>query len=285
MVEAVHAGKTAAPPPIFPYRVAEAIAASAVPGISEDVVLACILAALQSSDAPSEFPEVLAIAKAAAQDGADPVAVLRERAKVAIGQNEPCLERVFATLEGEFDGDGLMAVATRQIVDAARAGFVARRQDPFFELEMIQSLAAGRRKITDVLRSMPSCAVLQRNSGVADKLGRDYLLSFLPANNAYQHDPENGLRVVHSIFDYIARHRRPDRLAPTGEAVEGPCPFYTCCTLALRQAEPQNCRETPWRAADWSGWDKGGRCWYGTGIWITRPPTDIGGGTAIALGI
>lgn len=281
MVEAVHAGRTAEPPPIFPYRVAEAIAASAVPGISEDCVLACILTALQSSDAPAALLDVLAIARAAADDGRDPVTVLRESAKDAIAKSELVLEGAFASLNGEFNGNGVMAIAIRGIVDAARAGFAARRQDPFFELEMIRGLGTGEQSINDVLLRMPSCAVLQRNSGAADELGKDYLLSFLPANDANEYDPENGIRIVHSMFDYIGRHRRVDHLAPTSEALRGSCPFFTCCTLALRQAEPRTCQNTPWEAVDWSGWNHNGACWYGTGIQITRPPAGAGGESSV----
>lgn len=281
MVEAVQAGKTAAPPPTFPYRVAEAIAACAMPGISEEDVLACILAALQSSDAPSAFPDVLFIAKAAAQDGHDPVEVIRERAKGVMDQDAPRLESAFASLESEFGGNGLMAVAIRRIVDAARAGFAARRQDPFFELEMIKVLGTREQSINDVLRRIPSCAVLQRNNGPTDKLGRDYLLSFLPAYDTYEHDPENGFRVVHSIFDFIGRHRQPHHLAPTSEARKGCCPFYTCCNLALRQAKPRTCEYTPWEAADWPGWSEGRACWYGTGIRVTRPPAAMLSGSLV----
>jgi hypothetical protein len=123
-----------------------------------------------------------------------------------------------------------------------------------------------------VLREMP-CAVLQRNNGLPDQIGRDLLLSFRPEPEAASPDPESGWRVIHSIFDYINRHRRPDGLAPTREARKGPCPFYTCCTLTLRQGQPAICKATPWEARDWPGWDeKAGGCWYATGVRITRPP-------------
>lgn len=166
-----------------------------------------------------------------------------------------------------------MAVTIRQIIDTARLGFTKRRVDPFFELQIIQKLGDRSVSIDAVLREMP-CAVLQRNNGCPDQIGRDLLLSFRPEAEAATPtpDPESGLRVLHSIFDYINRHRRPDDLVSSDEARKGPCPFYTCCALGLRQCQPAVCKETPWEAADWPGWgEKAGRCWYATGVRITRP--------------
>lgn len=278
MVEAVNANETAQSPPIFPYRVAEALAARAVPGLPEEAVLACILASLQSSDAPAAFVEVLGIAGEALSDRKDPVAVLRERARAVAVQNEEQLERTFASLEAEFNGNGVMATAVRRIVGAARTSCAARRDDPFFEVDTIRILGSGNETVDQVLQRMPSCAIMQHNYGSFDAIGRDYLLSFLPISTPVEGDPESGLRIIHSLFDYVNRHRKPIHLASTGNAARGACPFYTCCSLALRQTEPEVCRRTPWEAADWSGWDEAkGTCWYGAGVRITRPPTGEGG--------
>ncbi|MDG4901422.1 MULTISPECIES: hypothetical protein [unclassified Mesorhizobium] len=272
-VSAVNPQEIASPPPIFPYHVAQAVAEYAAPGLSEDGVLACILASLQSSDAPAAFQETLAIARQAVQKGQDPVLTLRARAQVVIKENEQQLRSAFGALEKEFSGNGIMAVTVRQIIDTARLGFSKRRADPFFELEIIRKLGDRSLSIDALLSEMP-CAVLQRNNGHPDQVGRDFLLSFRPNAETATADPESGLRVIHSIFDYINRHRRTDGLLPTREARTGPCPFYTCCALPLRQDQPAICEKTPWEAVDWPRWDeKAGGCWYATGVRITRPPT------------
>lgn len=272
VIEAMNSSIHLEPAPIFPYHIAEEIANCAMPNISKDDVLVCLLSALQSSDAPSAFVELLTIAEKAVKEGSDLSEVLRNHTKNAISQNEASLLNQLAKLKKEFNGNGVMAIAVRQIINSAKLGFSLRNKDPFFELTMIEKLRDSKESIKDILNELPSCAVLQRNPGLEDEIGRDHLFSFLSADQNSQQDPEDGLRIIHSIFDYITRHRRQDGFAPTNEAYQGKCPFYTCCNLSLRRNEASLCQNTPWKAADWSGWDQNGVCWYGTGVRITRPP-------------
>ncbi|TYL92743.1 hypothetical protein FXB40_23945 [Bradyrhizobium rifense] len=59
VVHALQIGAQIVPAPIFPYEVAAALGKHLAPNVNEDGLLACILAALQSSDAPAAFPEIL----------------------------------------------------------------------------------------------------------------------------------------------------------------------------------------------------------------------------------
>src|ERR1035437_4632299 len=131
------------PAPIFPYEVAAALGEYLAPGVNEDGLLACVLAALQSSDAPAAFPEILGTARGAVARGNDPVTVLRESVEASLKQEAATLEAQFQALESEFNGNGIMAVAMRQITAAARAAFEMRKKDPFFELGMIAEIAGG----------------------------------------------------------------------------------------------------------------------------------------------
>ena len=273
VVRAVSPANQAQSPPIFPYRVVQAFAEHALPGVDEDTVLPCVLAALQSTDAPAALLEVLKIARQAIHHGKNSVEVLRDSTKNAIKAGSPEIEQAFGRIEREFNGNGIMAVAIRRIIAAAREAFRFREVDPFFELDFIDQLSKRTMSIDDVMKRIPSCAVLQRNTGSDDKLQRDFLLSFLPSN-ADGSDPEDGLRVVHSIFHYLGCHRETDGFVPTNRGSRAPCPFFTCCNLALRRKVPSICGQTPWEAADWPDWDEKGTCWYGTGVRITRPPSD-----------
>jgi hypothetical protein len=86
-------------------------------------------------------------------------------------------------------------------------------------------------------------------------------------------DPEDGLRIIHSMFHFLGCHRTREGFADNQNARHISCPFFTCCKLDLRKANPDICKKTPWEAADWSGWDtEKGACWYGTAVRITRPP-------------
>lgn len=271
VIEAMDNSILLEPAPVFPYHIAEEVAKCAIPNISKDDVLVCLLTALQSSDAPSAFVELLTHAQEAVKEGNKLSDILRNHANNAISQNKDSLLNQFETLEREFKGNGVMAIAIRQIINSAKLGFSLRNKDPFFELKMIERLKDNKESIKDILNELPSCAVLQRNPGSEEKLGRDHLLSFLPVMQNCTQDPEDGLRIIHSIFDYITRHRRQDHFASTNQASQGKCPFYTCCKLSLRRKQDSSCGTTPWKAADWEGWDENGACWYGTGVRITRP--------------
>jgi hypothetical protein len=274
MFEAISPDVQMSEPPVFPYRVVEAAARYLVPGLNNVGTVACVLAALQSSDAPKALSDVFGIASEALRDGRDPVDVLREKAKEALNQGSSKLEKAFNALEEEFANDGVLAKGIRRIVDTARRAFRHRRIDPFFELQIVEGLKLRPESLLrDAIRHYAPCAVLQERDGPDDEIGRDFLLSFLVADEENGLDPEDGLRIVHSIFDFVGRHGTQYRLARTEDARQGPCPFYTCCNRALRAREPSICSSSPWKAADWPEWDQAkGACWYGTAIRITRPP-------------
>ena len=124
--------------------------------------------------------------------------------------------------------------------------------------------------LNDVVERMPSCAVLQVNRGSDDEVQRDFLLSFVAPDANSNSDPEEGLRVVHSVFDYLARHPDVNGFAPTKRIARRACPFYTSCGLPLRRTSPGTCKDTPWESADWPNWGERGVCWYGVGIRVTR---------------
>jgi hypothetical protein len=273
MFEAIGSDDPISPSPVFPYKVVEAAARYAAPGLNDAGIIACVLTALQSSDAPEALSDVFGIASQALQDERDPVDVLREKGKEALNQGSSKLEEAFSALEEEFANDGVLARAIRQIIGTARRAFEHRRIDSFFELQIVEDMKLRPESpLRDAIRYYAPCAVLQMRDGPDDELGRDLLLSFLVADdNGY--DPENGLRIVHCIFDFLDRHRTQGGFSRTQDARQGPCPFYTCCNLALRAREPSICSSSPWKSADWPEWDQAKvACWYGTAVRITRPP-------------
>jgi hypothetical protein len=131
--------------------------------------------------------------------------------------------------------------------------------------------AWNKRPVRPSVITVKFCAALQGRAGQDDEISRDILLSFTPPAKAGELDPEEGLRVVHSIFHFVGCHRTLDGFVPLSKARHNSCPFYTCCNLKLRQNAPQICKRTPWQAVDWTGWEHG-TCWYGTGVRVTRPP-------------
>jgi hypothetical protein len=176
-----------------------------------------------------------------------------------------------AQIEAEFAGNGIMAVAIRTILSAARDTLARRRSNPFFEIELVDNLAAHHQSVGTLLTQLPPCAVLQRVAGQEHVMQRDLLASFRRINDDGS-DPEDSLRVIHAVFDFVGRHTMMREFTATASLQPRQCPFYTCCDLRLRKFDPKICSSSPWRAADWNNWDGQGRCWYGTAVAITRPP-------------
>ena len=259
------------PVPVFPYKLVSALSEHLLPGIPEETILACILAAMQSSDPADGLQQILRIAKKATDEGRDPLDAIRNAAAEVVTTNESTLLQCLSQIEAEFASNGIMAVAIRTIFSAARDALARRRSNPFYEIELVDNLAARRLSIETLMTQLPSCAVLQRNAGPDHKLQRDLLAAFRPLNGDGS-DPEDGLRVIHAVFDFMGRHTTTGALTATESLLPRQCPFYTCCDLRLRESDPAICSRSPWRAADWNDWGGQGRCWYGTAVAITRPP-------------
>jgi hypothetical protein len=138
-------------------------------------VLACVLTALQSSDAPQALNETFDIARREVENNRDPVAALRASAIKVLNEGAGDLARAFTALESEFSNDGIFARAIRRTIGAARRGFELRRNDPFFEFESIKKFGDHSGSLKDLIVQIPSCAVLQIRPGAANAIGRDIL--------------------------------------------------------------------------------------------------------------
>jgi len=276
VVEAMDSNTQIDQPSVFPYRVIDAAARYAVPGLDDRGIIACVLAALQSSDAPEALEMMFGIAAEALRHSQDPMTVLRQKTVDSLNQGRAELDSAFTALDSEFGGSNILARSVRQIVATARRLFEERCTDPFFEFQIIEDMKTDTESFVNAIKRFAPCAVLQKRFGDDDDLERDILISFLPTNNEHGQDPENGLRVVHSIFHFLGRHRTQDGFVSSCKARRDQCPFYTCCNLPLRLKEPAICKAQPWKSVDWPEWDQEkGTCWYGTAVRITRPPDDV----------
>lgn len=272
IISTIDPGADAFEAEVFPYKVVSALGEYLFPGASDDCVLACILCSLLSSDAPSVLEQVFGIARRASASGGDPLDALRQAAAIAINEAIPALTLQLENLEREFCNDGVMAKAVRHATALIKTGLTVRQSDPFFELAMIEQMRDGA-SIEEIIQQVP-CYILQEDDGDGEAPKRDFLFSIEESEEA--HIEQQGLRILHCIFEYLYSHFIPRGFVETKLARPKQCPFYTCCDLALRKAEPAAaCQSHPWKAADWSGWNGEGTCWYGAGVQVTRPPQQI----------
>src|SRR4029077_7399056 len=65
----------------------------------------------------------------------------------------------------------------------------------------------GPEAFRDAIRRIAPCAVIQSRIGLDDDIERDILGSFFPSAKGGEIDPEDGLRVVHSMFHFMGCHR------------------------------------------------------------------------------
>jgi hypothetical protein len=263
MAEAIDPAIKLGSPHLFPYRVVEAAVEYTIPKLDEETVLCCVLSALQSSDAPDALDQILIIIKQAIQARQNPMDLLRQTTVNALQQSLPRLEAEFQKLEAEFNGSGVLAVSIRRIIATAREAVKLRLVDPFFELKLIDDTKGRPDSFRDAISHIAPCAVLQGRVGPDDDIERDLLLSFYPSVKESELDPEDGFRVLHSVFHFIGCHRTREGFRDAETARHASCPFYTCCTLDLRKARPDICKNTPWLSADWLGWHQ---CIIGTQI-------------------
>jgi hypothetical protein len=259
-------------PPTFPNRVVESLAAFLEPSLSEEAVLACALAALQSSDAPEALLQVLRIAGRISRDGNNPLLELRKTVLQNLASCRSQLDNQLQKLEQEFNGANAFAVSVRGVVGVAQDVFDRRATEPFFEFDLVSKVAAKPNGFVQVLREIVPCAVVQERRGDENDLQRDFLFSFQPLQSNQAIDQEAALRIVHSAFHFMSAHKVRQGFSATSEIGQRRCPFFTCCNLRLRQQEPDICRETPWLSATWKQWGSPS-CWYGSGVRITQPPT------------
>jgi hypothetical protein len=260
-------------PRLFPYRVLEALARCMVPDIDEEVILYCAMASLQRSNAPAALHELLVRVQGMSKlTPAQKLESLRTEAARATTESAGTLEASFRKLEAEFDGQNRLARALRLVISVSRKALGLRASDPFVELGLIENFASHPFISALLVRDIP-CAVLQRRDGPFERLGRDILVSFREEPAPGTDDPEEALRILHSLFHFLLAHMRAGEGFELTERISAPCPFYTCCCLPLRMADSQLCRKTPWKAADGhEGRAPESLCWYGVGVHLTRPP-------------
>jgi hypothetical protein len=259
------------PTAVFPYQVVPALVNYKLERADHDTILACVLAALHSTNPPEALMSILEVAKKAEDQKGSVFGAVKEAVRKAVSSNEIEIIRELDQIEKEFCDENIMAVGMRTITSYARTALQLRKCEPLFEIAFVDLLSKKEVSIDDIMNKVPACNVIQENFGPTDKPQRDLLVSFRPRSEGNA-DPEVGLRIIHVIFEFVVRHFSKDGFLTTDQLSARQCPFYTTCDLRLRQNCSAICKETPWKSADWDGWGDNGKCDYAAAISIIRPP-------------
>lgn len=262
-----------APANIVPYRLLEALGRFLAPQLGTREVLLCGIASLQSSDPVGQLANTFAVTNQMASQGKDVVGELRKEAAHHLALHASWLQSELSGIDKALPLDEPFARSVKHTVSLIRSNFDKRRQDPFFELQIIDDVVKAFGDMDAVMKAHGGCCIIQQRPGDDDQVGRDLMYDVMlgPPDASLEH----GLRMMHAGFRYIALHATADSALPTGEIPLGKskrCPFYSICDDPLRQSSPDVCASQPW--ASFVLKKDGESCWYSEAVRVLRP-TDL----------
>lgn len=261
------------PVSVVPYHLLTILAQYIAPSLTDEEVLLCGLASLQSNFPSSDLVLILNECEAINAGKKERKAYLISR---VVEQMSACESKVVALLnriDEMFQNPEPMGWAVKETVAFMRRNFEVRKQRPFFEVELIEQMrSAGEAGFHDLMNNLMVthgiCAVRQELPGHQEEVGRDLLFDF--AVIGQDAELNVGRRLMQASFDFVFRHLTPDGrgFRATNEARMGACPFYTSCADSPRTVRPEDCRQHPWRSIESSPKEV---CWYAQGILKLRP--------------
>jgi hypothetical protein len=258
------------PAPVVPYHVLTIFAKHVAPSLTEEDVLLCGLACLQSTAPVSDLVRILK-----GCESIDPRADARRQylTNMVVKQmklREPEYLLWLDRLDAMFPYSQSIGGAVQETIAFMRKNLEMRKQRPFFELDLIEEMyAAGPQGFHALMDSLMTvhgmCAGKQEHYGSNDEIGRDMLFDFAAVGR--DHELSEARRVMQASFDYVLRHFSTDwSFRSTAEASQRPCPFYTSCVESTRKEKPEDCRTRPWLSVHSSR-----LCWYAEGVINLKP--------------
>jgi hypothetical protein len=264
-----------AEPAFAPYFLLRILASRLAPSLDDQSILLCGLASLQDSDPASSIIEILQFAHRERSRGSEILPVIAERQATVIAHAQEWIDERLREVESVFPLDEPMARAVRSTTRTIRANFEFRKRSPFFELSLIDRIAASPNSLNEILKEHGACAIMQQRPGSEDDIQRDLIYEFVLQGDCDE-DLHHGRRVMHAAFRFTTLHSTNKGISATSQLRPShvtKCPFYTVCDLEPRQASSEVCAERPWLTALP---ETPSVCWYGQAIKKIGPPRDEG---------
>lgn len=261
-----------AEPVLAPYFLLRILASHLAPDLDDECVLICGLASLQDSDPVSTLVDILEFAHRERSQGSDILSLVAERQAKVIANAQKWIDEQLREIDSTFPVDEPMARAVRNTTQTIRANFELRRASPFFELLLIDRIAASPNSLNEILREHGACAIMQQRLGAEDDVQRDLIYEFVLQPEPDE-DLHHGRRILHAAFRFISLHSTDEGISATsqiGSLRPTKCPFYTVCDLEMRQGSPEICAKAPWLTASS---EMPYLCWYGQAIKKIGPPS------------
>lgn len=252
---------------VVPYHVLTIFARFVAPSLTDDDVLLCGLASLQSTSPAIDLVQILTGCESIAPDAGSRSKYL---ANLVMGQMKLRESEYLVwldRLDKMFPHTKSMGRAVKETVAYMRRNLEIRKQRPFFEVELIEEMHSagphGFHALMDRLMATHGmCAGRQEHLGSIDEVGRDILFDFAVVGQDAELNAAR--RVMQASFDFVFRHLSPNgNFQGTTEARQGACPFYTSCVESARKDRPEDCKMQPWHSVHYY---PDTLCWYGEGV-------------------
>lgn len=167
-----------------------------------------------------------------------------------------------------FAGRPQLLTAFQYICGHAKATYTIRKTEPTFEVDLMFS-----GQFETLLEKAPICDYMYQFADL-DSYGRDFL-----GTSSMDNATSQACKVLISYSHYQECHREFSTSKLESRNIETPCPFFSCCTLQLRQDHAKICGSRPWRIFEVSARTDQRYCWYGNGVMefkgVTEPQIPI----------
>ena len=258
-------------PSLDPYLLVPGLAGLLAPSLDQEGVLLAALASLQHPDPPSKLKELLKCGEDANKYCLDPHKAIREEGMRVLDEAWDSVEATRRQGESIFPLDEPMGRVVKLTISRMRANMLRRRENLFFELDIVNQLRNGPTILDGAIRTYGAPILIQEREKQGSELHadrdfcRDLMYDFSQKNESLK-AISDGWLLMHASYRFVCAHFVGGKLRST-ESASAMCPFYATCGNNYRRDYADRCRRTPWLANT-----AGHRtCEYAFAVHITRP--------------
>ncbi|HFV9294370.1 TPA: hypothetical protein ACIAIE_004245 [Serratia fonticola] len=257
--------------PFYPYHIIKNLAGKIAPSLSDEIIICCMLASLQSNDPPQVLFKLLKESESLGDNCR--YENLVSRVKEQLAEQDENINKTFTQIHSLFPVDEPMGSFVKLTLNRIKNNLNFRENNPFFELNIIKKVSEQVEQMNDFIKQFGGCTIIQKRYDDDEKPLCDIMYDFkLP-----EHDESTlfGSKMLRACFHFILLHYKP-----TGEIVntvnldvssKNKCPFYTVCGSSIRTSNSNVCAESPWKSMLIND---NKDCYYASAIKATNPPAE-----------
>lgn len=254
--------------PADPYHLVECLAGGIAPSLGKNNIICCMLTSLQHNDPPRLLLTLLNEIEKLTEDNKHDVLV--EYAKNNLNDLSNIVDSQLDQIRSMFPVDEPMGAFIKLTLDRIESNLAYRKEDPFFELSIVDEISKSPKNFDDILSKYGGCSVIQKRPGDDDQVLRDVMYDI----DVPGHDDtvSFGWKMAHASFQFVLKHFNMLGEIKRTDSVSYKCPFYTVCNSSLRASHSNICAVNPWQSKHLA--DNNG-CYYAAAINATSPSPEL----------